>query len=1089
MSSVFTDDDRREIAGRARTLAERLDGPANVAEESPPIDPERVLDEWRATFPDEETFRARLAREDLTEETVREQIAATRWPADEPLPEWIDRLSELVGRVESSTEADRAAVSTPFEELLAAVVSVAREEVSVEELPMKAISSLERQLAGRLESLCIRPLYVEFKSFVEHHDPELAATSPDEVADPPTDYYERFVAAMFDGGFRSLCLEYPVLARQLVSLVGDWRDAVEELCQRVAADRDALREEFDVRGDVTDFEALAEDAHAGGRVPVRVAFEEGAVVYKPRPVGGEVAFYGILDRLDEYLSTPDFESPTLLERESYGWMELREYRDLPDESAADEYYERAGVALCLAYLLNFTDCHYENVIADGAMPTILDGETAFHPHVESDAKPFETEASAVVDRSVLLSVLLPFSVGDPRADRGGRFADKVAGLGSDGDETPLPGKSEPTIEAADTDVMSVEMQSVTVDPSENTPSADGTDRPPEESLDALLAGFEETYETVRDLHDEGRFLSDIATPELVAGVETRLLYRSTGRYAEVIRSMAARNPLRDGARLTVEFEELAVPFFDGTVESDRLWELYDAERRSLRTLDVPRFASRADEPSLFHRGERLDATVDRTGYEFVRERLDAMGESDRRRQAWLIREAVGEATTAEGPPPSGSEASADEFRQGDSARRDDRFRREAIDLFEQAIDARVEAADEPSWVSIVPESGINLYPADDSLFWGRGGVALTAAALADETGRDRYRELADETLAPVVERIREESIETDHGGMQGIGSVVYVLSVVAELLDDDRYREAALAAAEAVTSERIADADTVDVVDGVAGTLLGLLAYYERYGDESGDDRHDSDDVLRRATECGDRLLDARTEIDGYRVWETTSDDVPYTGFAHGSSGIAYALARLAAATRDDEYADGDADTDEYADADGDADTDADRYASAVREALDFESSLYDPSQTNWRQAATRESSEDRWCHGRTGMALARVGIGELLGDDALLADAREALAATGADDGASLDNVCCGNFGRVEALLVGARRAGCDDALAADLAERCLARRERDGLLSLPAHDSAFANPTFFDGVAGPSYELLRLLNPDALPCVLLLE
>ncbi|UPW00045.1 type 2 lanthipeptide synthetase LanM family protein [Halorussus gelatinilyticus] len=1078
MTAVFTDEDRRELAGRARTLAERLDGPANVAESSPPIDPERVLDEWRATFPDEEAFRARLARDDLTEAAVREQAAATRWPADEPLPDWVDRLSALVRRVEASTADDRDAGAipdeTPFRELLAAVVSFARERVSVEAVPTETLSSLERQLAGRLESLCVRALYVEFKSFVEYHDPELAATSPDDVAEPPTDYYERFVAAMFDGGFDNLCLEYPVLARQLVSLVDDWRNAVEELCRRVAADRDALRERFDVRGDVTGLEALTEDAHAGGRVPVRVAFEEGAVVYKPRPVGGEIAVYEVLDRLDDHLSTPDFETPSLLARDSYGWMELCEYRDLPDAEAADDYYERAGTLLCLAYVLNFTDCHYENVVAEGDLPTILDGETVFHPHVESEAKPFETEASAAVDRSVLLSVLLPFSVGDPRADRGGRFADKVAGLGSDGEETALPGKSEPTIEAVNTDVMSVEMDPVTVDPNTNTPSAEGSDRPPEEYVEALIRGFEETYETVRDLREASRFLSEIADPELVAGVETRLLYRSTGRYAEVLRSAAARNPLRDGARLTVEFEELAVPFFDGTVESDRLWELYAAERRSLRRLDVPRFASRADERTLLHRGERLDGTVDVTGYEFVRRRLDAMSDEDRRRQTWLIRQAVGEVTTAEGPPPSGSEASGGEA-AGEKPQQADRFRRAAIDCFEGAMDARVEVGDDPGWVSIVPESGINLYPADDSLFWGRGGVALTAAALAEMTGRERYREFAAEALAPVVERVFDGSVEFAHGGMQGIGSVVYVLSVAAELLGEDRYREAALAATETVTGERVADADTFDVVDGVAGTLLGLLAYYERYGDaEDGGDGgkgggedggEGGDEVLARAADCGDRLLDARTDVDGYRVWETTGDEVPYTGFAHGSSGIAYALARLAAATDDD------------------------RYAEATREALEFESSLYSPSRTNWRQAATRESYQDRWCHGRTGMALARIGIGERLGDDALVADAGDALAATGTGEASNLDNLCCGNFGRVEALLVGARRAGCDDALAGELAARCLARREREGVLSLPAHDSSFANPTLFDGVAGPSYALSRLLNPDALPCVLLLE
>ncbi|WP_128478364.1 type 2 lanthipeptide synthetase LanM family protein [Halorussus pelagicus] len=1048
MRPVFTEEERHEIAGRARTLAERLDGPANTVGSSPPIAPEEVIEEWRRRFPNDEAFRARLARDGLTEAAVREQIAATRWPADEPVPDWLDTLSSLVRHVETSSADDRNAVATPdetpFGELLAAIAGFARERRPESVVPATAVSPMEKHLVGRLRSLCVRALYVEFKSFVEVHDSELAATSPETVSDPSTEYYDRFISAMIDGGFKNLCLEYPVLARQLVVLLEDWQSAVAELCRRLETDRESLHQRFEVAGSVTALEPLTTDTHAGGRVPVRVSFEEGSVVYKPRPVDGENALYTILHRLDDRLSTPQFETPSLLAREEYGWMELAEYRDLPEASAADRYYERAGTLLCLAYVLNATDCHYENVIADGEIPTIVDGETVFHPHVESDAKPFETEASAVIDRSVLLSVLLPFSVGDPRESHGGRFADKVAGFGSDSEQTPLPNRSTPAIEAVNTDVMSVEMESVTVDPSTNTPTEGSSDRPPEDHVDALIRGFEETYEKIRELHADGRFRSEIADPELVEAVETRLLYRSTGRYASVLRSAAARDPLRDGARLTVEFEDLAVPFFDGTVESDRLWPMYASERRSLRNLDVPRFAARADRPAVFHRGEQLDVTTDSTGYDFVRQRLDTMDGTDRRRQTWLIRQALGGVTAAEGAPPPAGDASAE------------RFRREAIDLFDGVVDAMVEAGDDASWVSIVPQSGINLYPADHSLFWGAGGIALTATALYDATGRERYRHLVEETLSPVVEDVTDGPISAGHGGTQGIGSVIYVLSVVAELLGDDRYRDAALAAAETITSDSVADADSLDVVDGVAGTLLGLLAYHERYGGAG---------ILDRAVECGERLLDARTEVEGYLVWETTDEEIPATGFAHGSTGIAYALARLAAATNDA------------------------RYAEAAREALDFEASLYSSSRNNWPQSAAGDAYQDRWCHGRTGMALGRVAIGELLDDDALVADAADALAETGTDEPSHLDNLCCGNFGRVEALLVGSRRAGCDESLAVELARRCLARRDRDGALSLPAHSREFVNPTFFDGVAGPSYALLRLRNPDTLPCVLLLE
>lgn len=1048
MNSVFTDEEAREVAGRARTLAERISGPGNGSGSPPPIDAAELLDDWKRQFPDEESFRARLERDGVTETAVREQIAATSWPADEPLPDWVATISDAVRYVRTSGGDGQRSVSvpdrTPFREFLAAIARFARERLTVADVPAAALEPMEEQLVGRLESLCVRVLYVEFKSFVDVHDPELATTDPDDVSDPSTEYYDRFIAAMFDGGFKDLCLEYPVLARQLVALVENWHRAVEELAARLRADRHALQRRFDIDGAVTALDPLTDDTHAGGRVPVRVSFEEGAVIYKPRAIDGERAFYTILDRLDEHLSTPPFEIPTVLPRGEYGWMELCEYRDLPAASAADRYYERAGTLLCLAYVLNFTDCHYENLIAAGETPTLVDGETAFHPVVEPDAKPFETDASAVVDRSVLLSVLLPFSVGDPRESDGGRFADKVAGFGRDSSRTTLPNQSQPTIEAVNTDVMTVEMESETVDPSTNTPSLDGVDRPPEDHADAVIRGFERTYETIRDRHDDGRFLSEIADPELIDGVETRLLYRSTGRYASILRSATARDPLRDGARLTVEFERLAVPFFDGTVESDRFWPLYASERRALRTLDVPRFSSSADRRTIAHRGEELAVAADTAGYEAVRQRLEAMDDADRRRQTWLVRQALGEVLTADRAPPAATDASAD------------RFQREAAELFSSTVDATIEAGEDPSWVSIVPGSGINLYPADRSLFWGSGGIALTAAALHETTGQDRYRRRVDETLAPIVDEISEGTIPANHGGLQGIGSVVYVLSVVAELLGDDRYRTAALAAAKTVTAETIADAERFDVVDGVAGTLLGLLARYERCGETA---------VLERAVDCGDRLLAARTAVDGHRVWETTDDRIPLTGFAHGSSGIAYALARLAAATDDA------------------------RYAGAAREALEFESALYDPTRTNWPRSVAGDTYQDRWCHGRTGMALGRIAIGERLGDDALVADVRDALLETGTADPSHLDNLCCGNFGRVEALLVGARRAGCDPARANDLALRCLARRDRDGVLSLPGHSPSFVNPTFFDGVSGPAYTLLRLQNPDALPCVLLLE
>ncbi len=1060
MTGHFSEADRREIAGRARTLHERLDGPSNERGGDPTFDPDAVLDEWRDLFPDESAFADRLERGGLSEAEIREQVAATRWPADEPLPEWINELAALVEYVETTDpdggpvavgdvpdDDDRPAISgdVPFAALVARIAGYAYERLPGP-VPADAVDPMVEWFGRRCRVLVTRALYVEFKSFVSHHDLDLARADPGEFEDPPTELYEAFVDAMVDGGFRNLCLEYPVLARQLVEVTNQWIDALAELARRIEADRAALAERFGVDGAVTSLDPLANDTHARGRLPVRVDFESGEVIYKPRPVDAGKALYGILDRLEDHLPRSSVRTPRYLLREGYGWMEPVEYRSPGDEAAVRRYYEQAGMLVCAAYALGLTDCQFENVIVDGERPTILDAETAFHAYLAPSVRTMPAGVAEWSGHTVLSTSMLPWTIGDPTGPDVEDERAPVAAFGDDSGELELSGFPRPSVEAVNTDVMSVESEAPTIDRTANTPTVDGEDRLPGEYVDEMVRGFERTYETVRRLRDEGRFRSEIVDEQLPDGIETRLVYRGTYRYASVLRSAAARDPLRDGTRLTVAFERLAVPFFDGRIESDRCWPLYAAERRSLRRRDVPRFITTPTGTAVFHDGAPVECAVDSSGYERSRQRLDAMGDADRSRQVWLLERCFRSFDLAG----SGAEPTEPS---------DERLSAAAADLGEDVIDAAVDTPAGRRWVSFESSGGdstLTMLPSGSTLYNGRGGIGLAFAALAEATDRDRFHRYAVEALDGVVDEVRDGGPQS-LGGTAGLGSVVYVLSVTADLLDVPEYRRVAADVAGEVTDELLAADDTFDVMAGSAGTLLALLAHHDRYG---------GPDVLDRAVACGERLLDARVEVDGYRVWRTLDDD-PLVGFAHGSSGIAYALARLAATVDDS------------------------RYEAAVREALDFESAQYSPERDNWLNPTwdVAEADVDRWCYGRTGVALARLGIGTHLGDESLIEGATEVLAVTEAAGLGPLDTVCCGNVGRAEAMLEAARRRGAPSTDARAFAGGCLARAEREGSLSIPGHAEAVTDPTFFDGVAGVAYTLLRLRNPDDLPCVLLLE
>src|SRR3712207_8377597 len=67
-------------------------------------------------------------------------------------------------------------------------------------------------------------------------------------------------------------------------------------------------------------------------------------------------------------------------------------------SEALRYYERAGMLLCLFYVLEGTDCHYENIIASGEYPVLIDTETLMHHRARETVPQDENAQTEALDR-------------------------------------------------------------------------------------------------------------------------------------------------------------------------------------------------------------------------------------------------------------------------------------------------------------------------------------------------------------------------------------------------------------------------------------------------------------------------------------------------------------------------------------------------------------------------------------------------------------------------------------------------------------------------------------------------------------------
>src|SRR5262249_45455045 len=298
-------------------------------------------------------------------------------------------------------------------------------------------------------------------------------------------------------------------------------------------------------------------------------------------------------------------------------------------------------------------------------------------------------------------------------------------------------------------------------------------------------------------------------------------------------------------------------------------------------------------------------------------------------------------------------------------------------------------------------------------------------------------------------------------GATGLGSLIYAFAVMAQYLEDGALRADAHAATALVTNELVAADKRLDVIGGSAGAILALLRLYRDSG---------CDDVLARATKCGEHLLaQPRVGAEGRRSWSGQGiGPQPINGMSHGAAGFAYALALLAQVTGREDF------------------------ARAASECIAFENASYDANRRNWpdlRQVAKIWPSQ--WCHGAPGIGLARIATAQRSELDAkpLLTDAANAL--DGAERGwpQALDTLCCGTLGAIEFLRAAASafgRAGLRDLAARRLAAVVEAAASA-GDYQWGAGKRQF-NLGLFRGLAGVGYTCLRQVDA-ALPNVLIWE
>jgi len=567
---------------------------------------------------------------------------------------------------------------------------------------------------------------------------------------------------------------------------------------------------------------------------------------------------------------------------------------------------------------------------------------------------------------------------------------------------------------------------------------------------------------------------ELLDPEHVArwfrGARSRILLRPTEQYARVLQLSLRPACQQDGATIGLIIEALNRGLIQ-TGPRPAQWDVVAWERRELENLDIPRVTALIDAEVLEDpEGRPVDGVIVASGRTAFEQCVNELSEQDLDRQLQLMSLSLesSQASDDHVAPEFGEYGASDEIVQSAPVSQEgllDGARFIADELVARAVEGEDQSLIWLDPVHLRPEGrrdrGVSYY-----LYSGSVGIALFLAAIHRVVPDPVYQKAVVGALKPILTILKAPEAATlladeGIGACHGLGGIVYALTLVADLLDQPEYLEAARHMAAHITPERIASDEALDVEGGAAGAILGLMVLHARSPDEG---------VLETALACGHRLVNRQQPGPaGGAAWSGRQGGM-LAGFAHGACGGALALVRLWRHTKDS------------------------LFLEAGGRALEFENTLYDPQTKNWpvqlRDAAgmLRESRNmAAWCHGAPGIALARACVRDVLAPAEAMDTLNAAVDTTLAASVAGPDHLCCGTLGRVDTLLTVGTVLG-------RLELRHAAETRAAVVIRLAASRDAFRlergsgppRPGFFRGLAGIGYQMLRLRQSEDLPSVL---
>lgn len=852
-----------------------------------------------------------------------------------------------------------------------------------------------------------------------------------------------FLSWFYYTGIEQMFNTYPLLIKKLMNIVNMHIMNFCSIISNFSRDIKLISEKFEIPSDRLMIKHLSgnlSDPHNGGKSVMRIELSSGDVIYyKPRSMAIDNAWARFVDRLIQSGFPTKMYAPKVLDMGSYGYMKEIVYISNSSEKEAKEYYTNAGGLCCVVTMLGGSDFHHENIIACGTVPVLIDVETIITPK----PAPLYGLASVMKNEGISTHVgrtlMLQRWVGDTAIssrDIGGFTSEQIT----------------------DKNIPAVKKGA-------------------EFYINEFISGYSMAYDFLlsqKQMILQAGWLNDFADCQF------RYVFRRTSLYYSLIKHFYSATFMR-----SILYFEGAISRFGAGIllnfdkdDAKKMWNLVVEEKDAARKGDIPYFTCLGNSKDIFtEKGVCVKEFFDASPVELASKNLMFMTQDNKHREIKYInldleicyrQKKFSDKTPVLSYQNIQRKVTDNLNAYNQKAINEIQRLKKEIDSFELGegfFDYYAPVRNRKN-----TRYNIDILPTD--LYSGVLGVLNAQAAYAwmFDCKQLKIR------LLEKIEKIYSEEYHTGRNAgllclsyTQGLAGFIQTLINIADISNNKSLLEMALNVALDIPEEHIRRTQEADFFGGLSGLLYFLSKLYFRCNNSK----------LKLKIELASEELIKRAKVDehGQPLWRTEDEYAPLVGLAHGQSGIAIALLQSWDIVNNNKFHD-------------------------IADSLfEYENNCYSEKENNWYDfrkfhVNLRDYNKQKiysprfmygYCSGAPGIGISRLIASRLSGAEKYESDIKKVITFCENKSIIGNDSLCCGSCAWVDFLIEVSLFY--NNAKLLDHAKNiCLAiMPENSGHNYILSNLQGAPDISLFKGYSGIMYELLRTLNPDTIPSIIL--